>query len=178
MKFIFRIYSIGLVCFVLFSAAFIPVFAQNPTSQTLVLNQPAEGEVKGGEAQLYTVSLGANQTALVEVVQKGIEISLAAYKPGGERFLESESPSGSFGNDSILVTAIEAGEYKISVEGADPRAGLGKYQIKLAEIRPTVAEDNLINERAKQITALANETNVMRQQGTREGRRKAQRCPR
>jgi len=98
MKFFCRIYSIGFVCSVLFSAAIISAFAQTPSSQPLVLNQTAEDEVKGGEAQSYIVQIGANQTARIEVVQKGIEISLAAYKPGGERFIESESPSGSFGN--------------------------------------------------------------------------------
>lgn len=173
MNFDFRTYPPGLLCFAVFAWAAIPAFSQSPPAPKLVLNQPIESEIKGGESQFYTVSLGANQTARVEVVQKGIEISLAAYQPGGERFIEAESPSGSFGNDSILVTAIEAGEYKISAEGADPRAGPGKYQIKLAEIRPTVEEDNRINERAKQMTALANATNPMRQLGTQAGRRQA-----
>jgi tetratricopeptide (TPR) repeat protein len=146
---------------------------QTQTTQTLVLNQPLEHEIKGGEAQVYSLWLEANQTARVEVVQKGIEVSLAAYNPAGARFLEAEIPSGSFGSDLILVTATESGEYKVAAEAADPRAPVGKYEIKLTEIRPTMAEDNLINERAKQITALANETNEMRQKGTREGRRQA-----
>ena len=169
----FRIHSIALACAVLFSAAVISVFAQTPPSQPLALNQTIEGEVKGGEEKHYTVTIGANQTARIEVVQKGIEVSLAAYRPNGELFLVTEVPSGSFGNDLILVTATEAGEYKIAVEGADPRVGLGKYEIKLAEIRPTVEEDNRINERAKQISELAKATVPMRQLGTGEGRRQA-----
>lgn len=170
--FIFRFYSICLTCAILFSA-FISAFAQTPPSQPLVLNQPLEGEVKGGEEKRYAVALGANQTARVEVVQKGIEIALAAYKPNGELFIVTNIPSGLFGNDFILVTAVEAGEYQVAVEGADPRVGLGKYAIKLAEIRPTVEEDFRINERAKQIFELSNATNPMRQLGTQEGRRQA-----
>jgi tetratricopeptide (TPR) repeat protein len=156
------------MCFVLFTAATI---AQTPTGEILVLNQPIEREIKGGESQFYAVNIGAMNTARVEIVQKGVDVSLAAYNPGGEKFLEAQSPSGVLGNDLILITAIQAGEYKVSVEPATPKAALGKYQIKLTEIRPTVAEDNAINERARQVYALNNEITVLQQKNTHEGRR-------
>jgi CHAT domain-containing protein/Tfp pilus assembly protein PilF len=71
------------------------------------------------------------------------------------------------------VTAVDAGEYKIEVSPADPRAGLGHYTIRLAEIRPTVALDFEINAAAKKISEVANETTVLRAKGTIEGRRRA-----
>jgi CHAT domain-containing protein/Tfp pilus assembly protein PilF len=158
---------------ILFLLAVIPAFSQTLAGQNLVLNQPLEKEIKGGESQFFTVNIGANQTARVEIVQKGVDVSLAAYKPGGELFIMTESPSGVTGNDLILVTADEAGEYKISVEVANPKALLGKYTIKLAEIRPTVAQDKEINEAAKKINEIGLETSVLRQKGTREGRLQA-----
>lgn len=169
MKISFRLLSISLIC-VVFSLGMAAVSAQPQASLNLILNQPAEREIKGGEAHFYTVQIGENQTARVEIVQKGVEVSLIASRPGGEKFLEAQTPSGVLGNDLILVTATEAGEYKIAVETADPRAAIGKYQIKLAEIRPTVSEDNQYNERAGQIYALNNEIVALQPKNTREAR--------
>ena len=167
MTFSSRVYSIGLMCLVLFSAA----FAQTQISRNLVLNQPFESEIKGGETQFYVLNIDANQTARVEIIQKGVEVSLVAFKPNGEKFLEAQTPSGVLGNDLLLITATEAGEYKVSVEPAAPKADPGRYEINLTEIRPTSAEDNEINRRAAQIYALNNEITVLQQQNTREARR-------
>ncbi len=169
----FRFYQIISAFCIMFVLNCFSSFAQTPAAQNLVLSQSSEHEIKGGEAKIFTLSIGANQTARVEIEQKGIELSLAAFKPNGERFIESESRSGSFGNDSILVTATDAGEYKISVEPFDESADAGRYIIKLAEIRPTIADDNLINEAAMKITALAKEAETLRGRGTREERRQA-----
>ncbi|HQU85338.1 MAG TPA: CHAT domain-containing protein, partial [Pyrinomonadaceae bacterium] len=144
-------------------------FAQE---KILVLSASNEYEIKGGEIHPFTVQLAENQTAKIEIIQKGIDVSLAAYKPNGERFIESESPSGFLGNDSIFVTAKEAGNYKVEVTPADPRSPKAKYEIKLAEIRATTEKDFEINEATKKILELANETVGLRQTGTRENRRK------
>lgn len=149
------------------------VIAQTPASQVLVLNQPQEYEIKGGESHSYAISLGTNQTARVEIEHKRADVALAAYKPNGERFIETDSPTGMVGNDLILVTAVEAGEYKIVVEPSNPKADTGRYVIKLAEIRPTLAEDNQINEATKRINELAKQAEGLRGKGTREERRQA-----
>ena len=147
-----RTFSVSLVCLVL-SLTTTAVIAQTPASQVLVLNQPQEYEIKGGESHSYAISLGANQTARVEIEHERADVALAAYKPNGERFIETDSPTGMVGNDLILVTAVEAGEYKIVVEPSNPKAGTGRYVIKLAEIRPTVAEDNQIKKRPGKSTS-------------------------
>jgi tetratricopeptide (TPR) repeat protein len=139
----------------------------------LVPGQALEREIKGGETHSFAVEIGAGRTARVEIEQKGVDVSLAALKPAGEKFIEAESPSGILGNDLILVTATEAGVYKIEVSPADPRAAAGKYLIKLAEIRPTAAQDFEINAAAKKITEAGNATSALRAKGTIEGRRQA-----
>lgn len=147
-------------------------FSQEDVSP-LVLNQPLEREIKGGEKHVFAVQIGANQTARVRVEQKGTDVSLTALNPAGFRFIETESPSGILGSDLILVTAPEAGEYRIEVSPADPRAAAGKYVINLAEIRPTAPQDFEINAAALKISKAANETTVLRAKGTIEGRRQA-----
>lgn len=139
----------------------------------LELNQSFEREIKGGETHSFSLMIGANQTARVEIEQKGIDVSIAAVNPKGEKYIETESPSGLLGGDLILVTATDAGEYRIEISPADPRAVSGKYIVKLTEIRATVQKDIEINKAAAQITKLANETTSLRQSGTREGRRAA-----
>ncbi|MGI8786341.1 MAG: CHAT domain-containing protein [Pyrinomonadaceae bacterium] len=173
MKNRFRIFLINTAFFVLLFAAIISVCAQTQTSRSLVVNQPIEREIKGGEPQFYTFNLSANQTARVEIEQKGIDVFLTAFKPGGEKFIETDSPAGMVGTDSILVTAIDAGEYKIAVAPTDDEADAGRYIIKLVEIRPTVAEDFQINESAMKIRELAKKAETLRLKGTREERRQA-----
>jgi CHAT domain-containing protein/Tfp pilus assembly protein PilF len=167
-----RICTVSLLCFV-FSLAAASVCAQTPTGQTLVLNQPLEREIKGGETQFYAVQIGGRQTARIEIEQKGVDVALAAYKSNGERFIETNSPTGVLGNDLLLVTATEAGEYKIAVEPSNPKADAGRYVIKLAEIRPTHAEDHQINEASRKINELIEQAVSLRVKGTREERRQA-----
>jgi CHAT domain-containing protein/Flp pilus assembly protein TadD len=150
-----------------------PGAAREQTAQNLSLNQPTEREIKGGEAHSYVLHLDANQTARVEVEQRGVDIALAAYKPGGEKFIDTDSPAGFSGSDLILVTAAGAGEYRVEVTPSDPKADAGRYTIRLAEIRPTAAEDFQVNEAAAKIRRLAEQAKTLSGKGTREERRQA-----
>lgn len=158
--------------FLFFNISTSHIAAQTPIA-SLTLNNPAEFEIKGGETQVFSVLLSKDQTARVEIVQNGIDVSLTAINPEGVQFIETETPSGLFGNDLILVTAEKTGEYKVTVNPANPRSKLGKYTISLAEIRPTVTEDFEINKVAKEITKLAEETYYAKSRGTVEGRHEA-----
>lgn len=173
MKFTFCIFSLGLAFLFLFICTANSAFAQMPAQQILILNQVAGREIKGGETHSYTISVSANQTARIEIEHQGADVALAAFKPSGDKFIETNSPTGMIGNDLILVTATEAGEYKIAVEPVDSNANAARYVIKLAEIRPTVAEDFQINEAALKIKNLADEAETLRLKPTREERRKA-----
>lgn len=89
------------------------------------------------------------------------------------RAIDTDSPAGFTGSDSILVTAAEAGEYRVAVEPSDPKADAGLYVIRLAEIRPTVAEDLQVNEAALKVRQLAEKAASLRARGTQEERRQA-----
>ncbi len=147
-------------------------FAQDSLTR-LTLNNGLSAEIKGGENQIYSVDLSANQTARVEIVQDGIDVGISATDPQGEQFIISLSPSGFYGDDLILVTAKEAGFYKIEVSPADPNAKPGKYTIVLKEIRPTVADDFEINEASRKILTLAEKATKAKYNGTVQGQREA-----
>ncbi len=137
--------------------------------QKLILNRAFQFSIKGGESQSFAVSLKAGQTARVEIVQNGVDVSLAAFDTKGEKFIETETPSGLLGEDLILVTAKETGEYKVEVSPASPRAKLGKYTICLKNVRPTVADDFRINDASARILELAEEATKLKYNGTIEG---------
>lgn len=163
--------SITFRLFFLFLIFCVPAFSQEV--RPIVLGAPIEREIKGGETHSFAVEIGAGQTARVEIEQKGVDVALSAFSLDGKQFLTSESPSGVLGSDLILVTATDSGTYRVNVMPSDPRAALGKYVIKLAEIRSTTSEDIAINEASLKITKVADEATVLRQNGTRDGRRKA-----
>ena len=89
-----RICLINLAFFVLLLAAPNSICAQDQTTQTLALSQPIEQEIKGVETQTYTVRIGANQTARIKIAHRGADLGLTAFKPSGEKFIETDSPAG------------------------------------------------------------------------------------
>lgn len=167
-----RACSEGLACTLLFLLA-VAVSAQTQPPTKLTLNQTVEREIKGGETHSYALHLGANQTARVEVDHKGVDVALAAFMPGGKKFIETDSRAGFTGSDWILVTAADEGEYGVAVAPSDPKADAGRYTIRLTDVRPTVAEDFQINEAAAKILRLAEEAETLSRRGTREERRRA-----
>lgn len=164
------LYKIIGICF-LFFAVSIGIYAQE--TQKLILSASVEREIKGGETHFYTVNIGANQTARIEIEHKIADLALVAFKPSGEKFIEADSPAGMSGGDLILVTADTTGEFKIGVVPKEDKADVGRYVIKLTEMRPTVAEDFQINEAAMKIRQLAEQAETLRSKGTREERRQA-----
>ena len=160
-------------CLILFVVIAASSYGLGQEVRSLTSGNTVERDIKGGDTHSFLVDIAAGNTARIEIEQKGVDVALAAYSPDDRQFLTSESPSGVLGGDLILVTATANGKYRIAVTPSDPRAASGKYVIKLTEIRPTTAEDELINAAAMKITKVAEEATVFRQNGTRDGRRKA-----
>lgn len=164
-------FRLSFVSAILFCLSASSAFGQD--ARPLSLAVPIEREIKGGETHSFTTEISAGQTARVEIEQKGVDVALTAIGTDNKQFLTSESPSGVLGSDLILVTAANTGLYRITVTPSDPRAAVGKYVIKLAEIRAITIEDNEINAAAIKITKVAEEATLFRQSNTRDGRRKA-----
>ncbi len=139
----------------------------------LALNSPLSGEISGEKINSYTVTLSAGQTARIEMVQDGIDVNFEAIDLKGEIFIIGTSPSGLYGDELILVTAKDSGDYRIDVSVSDPASKPGKYTVILKEIRPTIAEDFEINDATKKILQLARDAYQIKYSGTIEGLRGA-----
>lgn len=160
-------------CFVCFSLCCVTSQAQDGALRYLSLNESIEAEIKGGASHSYAVHIESGSTARVEIEQKGVDVYLTAFDTAGEKYIETDSPTGVLGKDLILVTARATGDYKMMVTPSDPSADVGKYSIKLAEIRPTTADDDLINDAAWKIRKLAAQAESLRGKSTRDERKQA-----
>ncbi|MEK7725344.1 MAG: CHAT domain-containing tetratricopeptide repeat protein [Acidobacteriota bacterium] len=142
------------------------------TPQTLNLSQPVEREIKDKESHLYSVQIPANQTAVFEVDQKGVDIGGSIYKGDAKDiYFEFETPSGNFIKDIHLLTADETATYKLELFINSNDSKSGNYVIKLAEIRPTTAQDLEMTKATAEIRKLFLESKTLRDKGTAEGRK-------
>ncbi|MBX7174695.1 MAG: CHAT domain-containing protein [Pyrinomonadaceae bacterium] len=149
---IFSIFFTGL-----FLVSFL--FAQSVTN--LVLQQPVEREIKGGEAIFFSIKLEANQTARLEFEAKGISLFINGYNPKGEKYLEVGVDTTNPKNNFVFVTAKEAGDYKIEIIPVDAKQKTTKFTVKLAGVRSLVESDLKFNEATSQIIKLMVKADVL-----------------
>lgn len=141
--------------------------------RTLSLSQPFEREIKGGEKHLYSVHLETNQTAVIEMQQKAITLSIITRRPDGAADSEIEIAQAQYCSDKVLVIANSAGDYKLEVFTTAPNARLNSYVLTLSEIRASNETDAKQNALSRDITALRKEADKLEKEATAESRPKA-----
>ncbi|HKG60419.1 MAG TPA: CHAT domain-containing tetratricopeptide repeat protein [Pyrinomonadaceae bacterium] len=104
------------------------------TSEQPVLSDVSR-ELKGGETHSYRITLTANQFLHAVVIQEGINIVTASFAPDNKQLTESDSPTGDWGLEPVVIVASTAGEYRVEVSAPDPKALPGRYQIKIIALR-------------------------------------------
>src|SRR5215813_7943913 len=111
--------------------------AQQPQdSQPLSLGSPIERELPGGQTHIYRIALSAGQFALVEVEQRGADVSLAASGPDGKEFASVNLRSSGEGMERLAIIADAAGEYILKVISRNPKpaaGAVGRYKAKISE---------------------------------------------
>jgi CHAT domain-containing protein/Tfp pilus assembly protein PilF len=97
--------------------------------------QSIEREIRGGEAHVYVLKLKAGQLLDVVVEQRGVDVTLTLYAPGGEKLSESDSPNGARGPEPLLWIATAAGDYRLEVRSTDKSAAAGSYEARVAKLQ-------------------------------------------
>src|SRR5262249_47043441 len=120
--------------------------AQQPQdSQPLSLGAPIERELPGGQTHIYRIALSAGQFTLVQVEQRGADVSLAASGPDGKEFASVNLRWGVGGVEQLAIVADAAGEYILKVKSRNPKTGAAataaKYEAKIAELRAATEQD-------------------------------------
>src|SRR5262245_26627879 len=113
-------------------------------SQSLSIGAPIERELPAGQTHIYRIALSAGQFALVQVEQRGANVSLAANGPDGKEIAHVNLRDTGEGLERLAIVADAASEYilKVRSENAigstDP---IGRYEVKMSELRPATEQD-------------------------------------
>src|SRR5207302_10360875 len=83
---------------------------------SLQLGTPIERTLAAGQSHRYTIKLEQDQIAQLVVDQRGIDVIVRVFSPGGRRLGEFDTPNGTEGPENVTVIAETAGGYRI--EGA------------------------------------------------------------
>jgi CHAT domain-containing protein/Tfp pilus assembly protein PilF len=139
-------------CLVFLSGFFFTVDARE--SATLVLNAPVSRDFKSGERHTFNVSARENEIIEIICERRGVDSSLAAFAPNGEKISVSNSPGGFAGFDRLLFAAEKTGEYRIELESRRPGNIVGSYTILLKNQQPA-GENDATRARAMQLLGAA-----------------------
>jgi len=99
---------------------------------TLKPGEASEREIKGGEVQVFRVSLEARQCARLVVSRRGGDILVAVAPPSGPS-LKFENPAGPRSPIFVTIAADAAAEYTVEVRPPDKWAAVGRYVISFEE---------------------------------------------
>jgi CHAT domain-containing protein/Tfp pilus assembly protein PilF len=135
----------------------------------LLPTQAVERDLRGGESHTYRIQLGPRQYLKVVVEQKGIDVVLKLFAPGGRRLVELDTPHEKQGPEVLSVVVEAAGEYLLEVAAPDGKAAPGRYEVRVDERRGATAEDT---HRVAAADALA-EARALQARGTKESKQKA-----
>lgn len=135
----------------------------------LDLGKPIERELVSDQAHSYSIALSAGQYLHVVVDQRGIDVVVAIFGADGKKLAEVDSPNGTQGPEPLSIVAQTTGTYRLEVRSLEKDAALGRYEVKIEELRTAVEQDKnrIAAERALM------QAELLRGQGTAESLRSA-----
>ncbi len=114
-------------------------------STVLELGKPIERELSAGQRHAYLITVAAGQVMRLEIRDHGTDVGVVFTSPDGE----STSPWNPVGEpfDVKPVTAVAEtpGVFRVEVY-ASSKAPAGRYEIRLAELRPANDDDRALQE--------------------------------
>jgi len=137
-------------------------------SISLEPGKPVERKLSGRGSHSYKITINSGQYLHVVVAQQGIDVAVALFTPDGKKISEADSENLIEGSETLSAIAEATGAYMIEVRSVEKTAKIGRYEIKIEELRDATAEDKyrvageLIFREAKRL-----------QNGTLEAKRKS-----
>ena len=120
-----------------------PTQAAPPTQGdvTLELSKPIERTIGTGEVHSYALTLASGQYAHVTVDQRGIDVVVCFYAPGGTLIVEVDGPNYRHGLEPISLLAETSGAYRLEVRAPSTGKVSGTYEAKLETLRAANEQD-------------------------------------
>ena len=100
-------------------------------------------EMRGGEKHRYEVRLAAEEYVELVADQKGIDVRVYLYDPNGRLLTRAESPNGAQGPEILAWIAKTSGNYTLEIEANRKDAPPGKYEVRIAQLRPKATLDEM-----------------------------------
>jgi len=123
---------------------------------TLEPGKPVESEISGGQIQSYRISLAAGQFACVTVQQRGIDVVEKVFAPDGNLVAQFDSELRPQEAETAEFVSEAAGVYRVDVK-AKIKGTVGRYEIRVAGIRPANEQDRSLHEAHR----LSTESSIM-----------------
>jgi CHAT domain-containing protein/tetratricopeptide (TPR) repeat protein len=115
-----------------------------PSSQESISLEPGkhvERELSVGQSHFYKITMISGQYSHIVVEQRGIDVAVALFTPDGKKIIEMDSEQTTVGAETVSAIAEVAGAYRIEVRSAGKTAQIGRYEVKIEELREATAED-------------------------------------
>lgn len=109
------------------------------------LDQPLEAS---SPPHRYAVRLRRGESAEVTVTQRGVDVVLELFAPGGQRVASSDAPTGRAGDEHLVIVGDPEGTYEILVRPFDRNEPAGAYRIAVTAWRDAPATRLWLAERA------------------------------
>jgi hypothetical protein len=123
----------SLVLLPLAACVFLTTNAQGQTR--LQVGTPVERTIAPGQTEGFNIALEENNFVQLVVEQRGIDVTVKVFSPGGKAVGEYDSPNGNDGPEHVSFVSAAAGSYNIIVTPLYAEVSAGRFEIKVLEVR-------------------------------------------
>ncbi len=141
----FRLKSFARLMAVFLSAVFLTAFQTADSGEppaSLQVGIRISKTIRGGQTHRYELTLARNDFVLIRTGQKAADVTLSFAGPGLQSPVLADSPTEDWGEEPLVAIAPSAGRYQLAVSVRAKDAPEGSYELVLAEVRPSRAEDS------------------------------------
>ena len=136
--------------FLLLVLTFSTATYSTPQTVTLEVSKPIEQSIAGGETHAYSLTLAPGMHGLIDLEQKGINLTLVIVAADGQR-LRTANLNGTGLSEQITLIAEGPTTYRVEVQATQKVFRRGSYVISLKETRPATGQDKSQMEAVKLI---------------------------
>ncbi len=111
----------------------------------IVYGAPIEQALEGRQVHTYQLDLNEGQYVRIIVEQRGVDVVVALRSADGALIYEVDSPNGTAGTEEIPYVVKRSGRYLVTVASFDEKAPVGKYEIRLSELRSATEQDEYLS---------------------------------
>src|SRR5262245_27251166 len=122
--------------------------AITPQIITLVADSPIEREISGGQIHIYQINATKDQFVSVTIQQRGIDVAEKLFAPDGKLVSQFDSELRPNEAETANFVAETSGFYRLEIKTRVKNA-MGRYEIRIMEIRGATGEDRMVNEARK-----------------------------